>query len=191
MRPSPGVQPAVSCSSRVKLGEGGVLELIHEEVPNPVVEPECEIGGCIGRPERMARGERHLDEVHHALLGEHQPQVRHGEPQQDEERLHDSPLSVGIAGRRQAGNDAQALAERLLIAEPREQLAHARLHGREPLLLGLVLGAGRCGKSLGDGDLFAPGGVVGQQQGGQPVPRSEICERISGECREARAREDR
>src|SRR5690606_33148838 len=54
----------------------GVLKLVDENVPDPVIEREQQIGRRVLGAERLARGERDLDEIDDLALGERDSELR-------------------------------------------------------------------------------------------------------------------
>jgi hypothetical protein len=89
-------QPADEILLRI----GRVLELVDEQMPDPVVEPQQQVGGLVRIPQRLECCECRLREIDRARGPEHERELR-GDPRQDvEESVDDGPRVVVVPWRR-------------------------------------------------------------------------------------------
>src|SRR5690606_29345111 len=80
-----------------KLPVRRVLELVDEDVPDPVVEREQQIRWRVVAAERFARRERDLDEIDDLALGEDDAKLRRRAAQHEPEIRERTPLLVRVA----------------------------------------------------------------------------------------------
>jgi len=82
---------------QLDLGWAGVLEFIHQQMLNAVIELECQIGRVASLVlQRLQGALRDLDEIHIAVRLEHQPELRHGKLEQAAERGDELPGFVFV-----------------------------------------------------------------------------------------------
>ena len=142
---------------------GGVLELIHQQVLQAVIQLQGALGGLEFIAQRLDGAQGKLGEIYLALLGKDQPQVTHRVLQYREQGLDHGPLLIGILGVGQAGQPRQ-LTPQGLVFGPLSQ-------NRRDLGLHLRLGRGLAsGKALGLGDVLAPGALLREKHIRQRLP---------------------
>ncbi len=132
--------------------ERRVLEFIHEDVADPVVEREQQVRGSLVGLQRPRRALRDLREVRLAVHREDHLQLGEGTRQELEDRLERPPLGRRVMGGRQSLDIAQRRAQSLVVGElargpraPRSALGEPLVGVRAP---GFDVGGRRCGNGL-------------------------------------------
>ena len=82
------------------LTQGRVLELIHQEMAQTIVQRQRQIRRLLRLPQGEQRCLGDLGEIHLAVLLKRKAQLRHGEGQQGHEGLQQRPLVVAVHRRR-------------------------------------------------------------------------------------------
>ncbi|OIQ81377.1 hypothetical protein GALL_368610 [mine drainage metagenome] len=90
---------------QIDLRRAGILEFIHQQMLNPVVQPERQLGGrarSIFQRLQCAPGD--FDKIHLARLLENHPQLCGGQIEQLGKDADDSPLCIPVTRQRQAAD---------------------------------------------------------------------------------------
>ena len=159
--PAAGEQP-----QQLVLVDRRILELVHQDVLNAVIQAQRQLRGRIVLTQGLQRRQRYLAVIHGATTLEYQQQLRRQHRQYPGQVYQQLPAIAAGRHLRQEGDIRQQLVETIelrQLLQQRLELVLARL--------GLALAGG---KSNGGRDALAPAAVLGQQQLPQGAPGGDI-----------------
>ena len=159
---------------QLELAERGVLEFVHQQMADAVVQGQGQVRGLALGAQGMHGGLRHFGEVGLAALPERHLELRHRNGKQLRDGPQRLPLGIGIGGRRQRPQITEGFAERLMRREPGLQRGGPVLGVLERFLSGLVFLRARCGETYIRLERLAPFAVLGQHQRRDPEPGRKI-----------------
>ena len=186
--PVAGLPACGELGDQLVLADGGVLELVDEQVPDAVVEREREIARRLRAAQREQRALRDLGEIDLAARLEHELQLRRRARKQPHDRSQHFPLVITVFARRKLAHLGERQPECVMATQLVEERKRALLPGLRRL---------PGGKALVFRETAAPIALIGQEQSGKhgPVldaafefPAPEVGEGMAGDRRPLRAR---
>ena len=161
---------------------GTVLELVHQQMMDAVIEGQHQIRGRFGITQRQIGALRDFDEIGLAARGEHQLQLRHGQRQKTGDGPEHLPLRLGVRSRGQGAQCMQCVGETGNTVEALNQNRGAFLPSAG------VTSARR--KTNIDIQPAAPGALIGQKQSGKTQPNRVPLLVFTGQLPHAAARDN-
>ena len=96
-----GLPAPRQCFQHPVLSERRVLHLIDQDMPQLVVQEQCDISRGFGRAQRLIGSDRYFDEIGQLMRAEQLLQLGDGHGQQAKQGKQHGPLRVAVPGRRQ------------------------------------------------------------------------------------------
>ncbi len=159
---------------QIELRRRGVLELIEQQMLQPIIEPQAQVGGRLGSPERAQRRHRDGRKIHGASFPKDAVELGRREHENLGHIAHPLPVRIVVARIRQIANGAKRCDD-VLRAVATLEFLEQRVH--DPFL--------RAGRRKAESlvDLLADIAASRQQHQRDGPPAAEVCELSAEERR--------